>query len=99
MDHEPDHVKRIAELEATIIQQRAVSEALVDLTRRQAFHTAAETLLRLAQGHRPPGLTDAAEIIRDLWCTGKKAAQSNDYTQKRPGRDVTRLPGRIDVII
>lgn len=69
MDQVDENVKRIAELEAALAQQQAISEALVDLTRRQAFHISAETMLRLAQGHRPPSLTDAAEIIRSLWCS------------------------------
>jgi FKBP-type peptidyl-prolyl cis-trans isomerase 2 len=67
MDHEADHVKRIAELEAQLAERDAMTATAVKIAQRQAFGEASTMLLRLAaQRRRQTSLADAANIIAEM---------------------------------
>ena len=59
MDHEPDHVKRIADLE------RRVAE--IEENKALTVEAIAAVLEKMAQSARPRTLTEAARLIREMW--------------------------------
>jgi hypothetical protein len=59
MDHEPDPVKRIAELE------RRVAE--IEENKAITVEAIAAVLEKMAQSARPRTLSEAANVIREMW--------------------------------
>jgi hypothetical protein len=84
MDQNENHVKRIAELEAAIREQEAITATAIKISRQMALGEAAQVLLKLAHGSRPMGLAEAAKVVADM-AQNDKPLLTKDFTEQ-PGQ-------------